>query len=470
MTCDNEAAVADMDRTARDYAIMRLEYFVESEMVTLSLEDLRDLESQFHAAQIRVIARTSPLSRKDEMSVTFTFEEMVKQLKSRILISNNSDVKPPVKVHDSIQARLPKVTIKTFDGTLEGWVSFIALFDSLIHKRDISPVEKLHYLLSSVEGKAYALIKNFPLTEASYNDAYQLLHRHYDKKRQIATHYYEKLINCEPIKTKSASELERLHRTFSENLSVLEKYALPDRNFMLFHLLWTKLDRSSREAFQLEFNSDEIPLYSQVQEFIDKQCRALEMSHATITKPIVLKNNQNKPKSSFVVSTEECAFCSCQQHSLKTCEGFLKLDPLSRFKFVKEKGLCILCFAKNHRVKACRASSRCNVCNFSHHSLLHLQKPTQPTLSQASDLNCNSNKNIVLTSATDRNTVLFSTARVLVLDSSGNFQPVRALLDSASACNFISRDCVARLGLTINQTSHSVSGIGHLLLGTYRQI
>lgn len=461
MTCDNEAAVADMDRTARDYAIMRLEYFVESEMVTLSLEDLRDLESQFHAAQIRVIARTSPLSRKDEMSVTFTFEEMVKQLKSRILISNNSDVKPPVKVHDSIQARLPKVTIKTFDGTLEGWVSFIALFDSLIHKRDISPVEKLHYLLSSVEGKAYALIKNFPLTEASYNDAYQLLHRHYDKKRQIATHYYEKLINCEPIKTKSASELERLHRTFSENLSVLEKYALPDRNFMLFHLLWTKLDRSSREAFQLEFNSDEIPLYSQVQEFIDKQCRALEMSHATITKPIVLKNNQNKPKSSFVVSTEECAFCSCQQHSLKTCEGFLKLDPLSRFKFVKEKGLCILCFAKNHRVKACRASSRCNVCNFSHHSLLHLQKPTQPTLSQASDLNCNSNKNIVLTSATDRNTVLFSTARVLVLDSSGNFQPVRALLDSASACNFISRDCVARLGLTINQTSHSVSGIGH---------
>lgn len=265
-------ACVDMNRTARDYAIMRLEYFADCEFVSISLEDLREIETQFHEAQIKVLARLDKMSRKDEMLVTFNFEETVKKIKARLQVSYS---KTDTTVTDSVHAQLPKINIKRFDGTLENWVSFIGLFDSLIHKRNISNVEKLHYLLSSVEGKAYDLIKNFPLTEQNYLDAYQLLHKHFDNKRYIATNYYEKLVHCEPIKTKSASELERVHRLFSENLTVLEKYSLPDSNFMLFHLLWTKLDRSTREAFQLEFNSDEIPRYTQVQDFIEKQYKAI---------------------------------------------------------------------------------------------------------------------------------------------------------------------------------------------------
>lgn len=79
------------------------------------------------------------------------------------------------------------------------------------------------------------------------------------------------------VKNKSGSELERVHRTFMENLAILSKYSLPDQNFMLFQLVWSKLDSATREAFELQLHSDVgIPLYEDVMSFIEKRSLALE--------------------------------------------------------------------------------------------------------------------------------------------------------------------------------------------------
>ncbi|XP_061707816.1 uncharacterized protein LOC133518203 [Cydia pomonella] len=58
------------------------------------------------------------------------------------------------------------------------------------------------------------------------------------------------------------------------------------------------------------------------------------------------------------------------------------------------------------------------------------------------------------------NTIFFATAQVLIRDSSGVFRPVRALLDGASVCNFMSKSCAEMLGFETSG-QHTVFGIGN---------
>ncbi|XP_052750894.1 uncharacterized protein LOC128200635 [Galleria mellonella] len=174
----------DINRISRDYAVMRLEIMEQSDLLGFSEVDFKDLANEFHIAQYKKCASN--------------------------LNNNNSEPQTSVK--------LPKISIKPFDSTIDNWISFIQLFDSLVHNRtNISNVEKLHYLLSSVQ----------------------------------------------------------------ENLAILEKYKLPDKNFMLFHLLWSKLDKVTKEAFQLDQNTediqDSIPKFEHLQKFIEKHYKALQL-------------------------------------------------------------------------------------------------------------------------------------------------------------------------------------------------
>lgn len=454
-----EPITVDAYRVARDYCIMRLEHIESSDLQGYNESDFKDIEKDFHEAQIRILRPLTQAQRLDEYAVTREFESRLKSVKSRLRQSSSGLAENKPLTLESNLAKLPKISIKPFDGKLENWVSFKELFESLIHNRNtISEVEKLHYLLSSVQGSAYELIKSFPLSGDNYSSAYETLCNYYDRKRQIAVIYYEKMLNCEAVKNKN--DLERVFRTFNENLSILSKFKLPDQNFMLYYLLWSKLDVATREAFELQLTSNvDIPSFDDLKNFIEKRSKALENSNIKLVnvKPII------KNKSSFVVSSPTCVFCT-GRHSLSNCNEFLKLDNHGRFDFVKEKGLCILCFSNAHRVKTCRAS-RCSVCSRSHHTLLHFTKEKQlpmPTdVDNAPPSNNMSSSNTVLTSLTGENTILFSTIKVLIRDCSGKFRAVRALLDCASACNFISESCAKMLGFNICRGQHAVYGIGN---------
>lgn len=468
MDCQVDDVQVDNNRIARDYATMRIEIIEQSlDLAGYTEQDLNEIAAEFHLAQRNVLSSLpSSHERKSELSVTVNFEKKFREIKKRLL-NNKSVNKLSTSSSFSVEAKLPKLSLKPFDGKVENWISFIQLFDSLVHKRDMPNVEKLHYLLSSVEGNAYNLIKNFPLTEESYLDAYSALNKYYNRKRQIAFTYYDKLLNCESIKTKSSLELERVHRTFAENLAILDKYQLPDTNFMMFHLLWSKLDRFTREAFQLEFDSDDIPKFKQLQGFIEKQYRALDISNikpssaSSVSGPT--NNNFRKGKSSsFVVAATENCLCCTGQHKIVSCDKFLKLSVQSRFDFVKENKLCLLCFSPSHLVRNCRSRVKCDQCQYSHHGMLHFgRKPMNSGYDEDTK-----NQNTVLTSTTKSDNILFATAKILAKDSHGTFQPIRVLLDCASASNFITESCARLLGLPITKSHHSVNGIGNVVANT----
>lgn len=472
MNSDEDCGKSDGDsnRIARDYAMMRLECYEASDLKGYCDEDLKDLARDFHDAQCKLLTSVRSSLRQGELQATMVFEKKLKGIKVRLNqlkeVENMSDI-PVGSNSGSFLAKLPKITIKIFDGKVDNWVSFKELFDSLIHKRSLPDVEKLHYLLSSVQGIAYDLIKSFPLSDESYTIAYQTLCKYYDRKKQIAFVYYEKILNCEIVKTKNSVELERVHRTFTENLNILLKYNLPDKNFMLYYLLWSKLDSATREAFELQLTSDiDIPNYEDLANFIEKRSRALENSNIKVNigghfKP----QSVTKNKSSLVVPhVTSCAMCSVAGHNVEKCPNFIKLTPFERFNKIKEKRLCILCLRPSHSVRHCKSSVPCDKCQNRHNSLLHFDNPKE-----VSDSTVAPKTPPMVTTLTvpgSGSQVLFSTASIFVKNKFNKLTRVRILIDSASACNFITSKCAQRLGLTINNNSQSINGIGQVSTDT----
>ncbi|KAI5632040.1 putative peptidase (DUF1758) domain-containing protein [Phthorimaea operculella] len=460
---------ADKNRVARDYAFSRLEQLELSDLQGYSLQDVKEVEEAFHSSQLELLVSLSKGERDAEMEISRQFQTKVKSIKQRLI---NVESKKDEKTVSTVSVKLPKINIKPFDGKIENWVSFVQIFDSLIHKRDIPPVEKLHYLLSSVQGDAYNLIKNYPLSDENYILAYNNLRSHYNQKRLIASTFYEKLLTCEPSKTRSSSDLNRIHRTFRENVEILSKFNLPDTNFMLFHLLWSKLDPSTKEAFELQLASNsEIPDFYFLFHFIEKRSHALENSMVkssanNIAKPSTsyTKPPAPKNKSSLIVPhVVGCASCSATCHKVDKCPELLKLSPSERFAKIKEKRLCILCFQPSHTVKLCKAkSSVCEKCSNRHHILLHFDSQNNNTESQVESPEAQPSAPSSLAVSGSDTHLLFATAVVRIKNNQNKFVPIRIVLDNASACNIMSQKCANKLGLEIQGSKSSVHGVGRV--------
>lgn len=73
--------------------------------------------------------------------------------------------------------KLPKLTMRTFDGDLTSWVTF---WDSFDHEnRDLSDVDKFNYLRSLLEKGAYDVISGLTLSADNYIEAITLLKKRY---------------------------------------------------------------------------------------------------------------------------------------------------------------------------------------------------------------------------------------------------------------------------------------------------
>ncbi|XP_046971162.1 uncharacterized protein LOC124538197 [Vanessa cardui] len=233
-------------------------------------------------------------------------------------------------------------------------------------------------------------------------------------------------------------------------------------------------------------DSNEIPKWSQLAEFLEARFRALEM-----IEPIKSKITQNAQKSrSFHASVLDqnktkykdpvCALCE-ENHNLFACKKFGSKQPKERQDFVQSKGLCFNCLAPNHSVKNCRLSKSCQKCGRRHHTLLHYNKETiQGFLSTTENLYQNSD-NIESENLSQQSTSLGTETKIVSNFANENHQPnevllatallksrarngcehyIRALLDQGSQASFITEATSQLLGLKRSPVNGWVSGLG----------
>ena len=123
----------------------------------------------------------------------------------------HSPASAPPTVHLPVAAKLPKLTLKHFNGSLTG--TFWDSYRTAIHDNaNLSNIEKFTYLQSLLEGRARDAISGLALTDANYSVAVDLLASRFgDKERAVAAHM-DDLMSVDAVSSDThLIELQRLY-------------------------------------------------------------------------------------------------------------------------------------------------------------------------------------------------------------------------------------------------------------------
>jgi len=133
-------------------------------------------------------------------NVEWSFESRIKVLLQNAGQPHGQDKTVTPSVADlSLEPKFEKIQVPTFDGNILKFQSFRGLFENLFHNKNLSNVQKLYYLQTAMIGRASELIRNFPLSEQSYNEAWEFIVSCYDNERAKIRALFKKLQNLEPM-------------------------------------------------------------------------------------------------------------------------------------------------------------------------------------------------------------------------------------------------------------------------------
>ncbi|XP_018364596.1 PREDICTED: uncharacterized protein LOC108762191 [Trachymyrmex cornetzi] len=387
------------------------------------------------------------------------------------------------------RAILPTIDLPKFDGNYERWVPFRDLFESLIATNSVlTAVQKLYYLRSALTGEAAKIIASLEITNDNYVIAWELLKNRYENKRLIVQYLIQALLDLASINKESYSDLRQLVDNASQHIQTLTKLEQPVASWgtLLIHIILPKVDKGSRREWELKrSNREEFPTLAEFMDFLTNRSMFLEaLSHTNrnAQPPSDARSNkvtqpQNKNVAQAYVSTDRgaCAMCS-KNHKLHECKAFLSLSAEDRSAEVKKKKLCFKCLNSFHG-RNCKAPN-CKECPGYHNTLLHRLKTTSETSNSSNSKtesieSATANQGVAVVSnkciATLNNhnleggpQVLLSTAVVLVRDRDGASHECRALLDSGSQSNFITKELSKKLNLKQKTINMSIGGISNI--------
>ena len=128
----------------------------------------------------------------------------------------------PSAAHGS-KVRLPKLTIKTFNGKLTAWTPFWDSFKSAIHENsELSKKDKFNYLRYMVTNGALEAISGLTLTSANYDEAIEIMKRMFGNKQLIMNQHMEQLLSVERVTSQhDVKGLRHLYDVIESNVRSL---------------------------------------------------------------------------------------------------------------------------------------------------------------------------------------------------------------------------------------------------------
>lgn len=366
---------------------------------------------------------------------------------------------------------LPQIDLPTFSGDTSKWLEFHDTFLSLIDDNEsLSKVQKFYYLKSCLKKDAEAVISALKVTNDNYTIAWDLLKDRFQNDKLIINSHVQELCNLPMITKESFSMLRKMLDDVKRILRVLQNFKQPvdQWDLLLIHLISSKLDFKSRKAWELSNLSTNLPTMCEFFKFISDRCALLETMNSNLqkgkmeTKTTEHRLNRKTFVTSRVNSAGKCYFCN-QEHLLYYCADFLKLSIEERRHQIKSLNLCFNCLKQNHQVGSC-TSKGCRNCGQRHNTLLHLKTNPEGTASKSKTTEevkpaDSQNSLISIMSSTGSTEVLLATAIVDILDNHGNCTQARALLDSGSQSNLMTKGFAEKLKLSTNKVNIPVVGI-----------
>ncbi|XP_051166519.1 uncharacterized protein LOC127284864 [Leptopilina boulardi] len=383
------------------------------------------------------------------------------------------------------QARLPIITLPTFDGSYEKWQGFYDTFLAVVDRNvALDAITKFHYLQSALTGSAKEYIDSFEVTEQNYPIVLELLKKRYHNSRLIINYHVKQLFELPMVTRESATSLRVLADGLQKHTRILEQLKEPVDTWdtLLLYLASTRLDNTTKREWELKTLSERVSKLKDFIAFLELKCQMLEV----ITPQGVSSNSNFKMVSSQGMKRDNkvlahlstgdssfvCVICR-QDHRIYSCSVFRNLSIDDRREKVKALELCFNCLGVKHTARECKSNKGCRICNSSHHSLLHKEKDSTVKatnsyhIGKINETQCITNANheetptmsVNMFSNKNTNEKILSTAVIYVKDNLGQLVRARALLDNGSMANFMTEELCKKLNLKKKNIMHAVSGI-----------
>lgn len=187
--------------------------------------------------------------------------------------------------------KLPKNDLPKFYGNYRNVIEFRNLFENLVHNNfALSNVQKLYLLKTSLVNKAAEIIKDFPISEAAYIEAWTTFTNRYDNKRKIITALLTDFFSLQKIK--SEKEIRTLLDSLNRIMRGLKIVGEHPENWSLinYYWLWSRIDDSTRREFDIrQSDNSKFSVLKTVMTFLSQRAATLKEC-----KTVILRSVQRK--------------------------------------------------------------------------------------------------------------------------------------------------------------------------------
>ncbi|XP_073942463.1 uncharacterized protein [Choristoneura fumiferana] len=373
-------------------------------------------------------------------------------------------------------SRLPKLDLCKFNGDILKWTEFWDKFEANIDSRNLKDVDKLSYLLSTLEGAALETVEGLGATNANYTIAVDVLQKRYGAKDKVVDAHYAAINNL-TVAANLPSECRRNLNHIEKHLRILAAYGENIESNHLRVAITSKfpgpvlyqvkiLSKDSRIAelrdclekviTAMEHSSAPIPS-SSTNIPLETSTEALHVCENRLSKRFIKPRKHEAQKVNFTLnrkrkdgknqgpqekkSKKECVFCN-EEHYSDQCEKYSTV--MERKQKLGNK--CYVCFREGHRANKCIRIPRirCYHCKRPHNSALCNRKFA--VAKSESDNHFNFHYNKVDNLLTNVKSYLQTATAKLIHNNKE--VPCRLLLDSGSQRSYLTTKMAKELDLT----------------------
>ena len=224
------------------------------------------------------------------------------------------------------EMKLPKLTMKKFNGDPLKYKSFIDSFNCAIHQNnDLSEIEKMTYLLNLVEGDAEQAIKGLQLSNENYKSALNLLQERFGDDQIIVSAHMNKLLNLESSSEFiDVKEVRNLYDTIEIQVRSLCSIGLEEKSYgpMLVPIIMSKLPQEIKLILTRQFGKNQWEVTKILQALkneIQAREKVLLTTSAEEDSTNLLSNYSNKFSSSHKQFQPCCVFCNRKNYKSYQC-------------------------------------------------------------------------------------------------------------------------------------------------------
>ncbi|XP_052858246.1 uncharacterized protein LOC128266018 [Drosophila gunungcola] len=391
----------------------------------------------------------------------------------------------PAQNYISSGCRLPPCDTEVFSGDYLRWPTFRVLFTAIyINNPRLTPVEKLFHLNAKTSGDAHAIIANSPLTNDGFRSAWDNLTERFDNKRLLVNSQFKILFNLQSISQESGAALKELQTTIQGCLNALELSGIliTDWDCILVYMCSSKLPKLTLSLWEQSLHDKAaIPKWVDLNTFLTERHRTLEAiddvrpsgsshSQSKATNANGSLSRINSYETKVVPKPRRCDLCSRESHPIRTCPRFLQMTVDERAAYIRNKQMCLNCFARGHQLRDCTSTHSCFTCRSRHHTQLHRSNPfasppsrpdvpmSRPATSTEGSAASDDQSGVQVCFASGARLVLLGTAIINICHLGSNFQ-ARALIDSGFEATFVTERLFNLFKLPFQVVQAQVSGL-----------